>query len=88
MRKQYTVEPAYAGNQHVTLYRDGKPIDSDIVADYNLSGYLQSIENRGYEHAFDEDYYMRRLRVAEEHLREAQADLEMAQKHPLMKAKG
>lgn len=49
MKKQYTTKEAYEGNTKVTFYKDGSEVGYNVVADYNLSGYLEAKEEDGWE---------------------------------------
>lgn len=83
MPKQYITKPAYTGNTMVVLYENGRKVNSKIISDWALSGYLDRIEDEGYEKAFDEDYYLREYEKAKEALDQAIQNLEMARAHPL-----
>lgn len=51
--KQYVTEPAYEGNTGVYTYADGAVESYYIIADYELSGYLLGLQNRGYKECYD-----------------------------------
>ena len=55
MKKQYFYEEAYSGNYEVTLYEDGIIADSDIIAVYNLSGYIERIKDEGYSFGYPKE---------------------------------
>lgn len=48
MKKNYYYEEAYTGNYEVFMYEDGVLIDSEIIAAYNLGGYIERLEDGGY----------------------------------------
>jgi hypothetical protein len=49
--KQYAVVPAYMSNYHVVQCDNGKVVDYDIVAYYELDGYCRALERQGYAKA-------------------------------------
>lgn len=51
MKKQYTTEEAYNSHTKVTFYEDGSEVYYKVVADYNLSVYLEAKEEDGWEWA-------------------------------------
>lgn len=67
MKKQYVIAEAYSGNYSILQYIDGKFECSNIVADYELSGYILALENMGYEEA----YYEKECKLKIEYLEEA-----------------
>lgn len=85
MVKQYITKPAYTGNTTVVLYENCKEINSRIVSDYSLYGYLERLEEEGYERAYDEAYYLAKFKETEEAYYQAKEDLERARAHPLYK---
>ena len=54
---QYTLEEAYSGNTQINCYKDGKKINEHIVSNWALEGYLNCLDNEGYELAYDVDAY-------------------------------
>ena len=50
--KQYITFPAYTDNYHVVCVDDGKITNDKIVSYYNLPGYIEAIEDQGYEKAY------------------------------------
>ena len=50
---QYTLEEAYSGNTQINMYKDGELVNSVIESDWALSGYLNCLEDEGYEKAYD-----------------------------------
>lgn len=58
MKMQYSYEEVYSGNYEVTTYIDGCVEDSEIVAIYELSSYIERLEYTGYEFCYsDEEFY-------------------------------
>lgn len=66
------------------MYEDGILTNSKIVSDWNLLGYLDSIEDEGYEKAYDIRKYKNALKEAEERYNENKEALERAMKNPLI----
>lgn len=81
---QYTIEEAYTGNVSVYKFKDGKNVDHDIVSDYALEGYLQCLENEGYERVYDVDTYKQKWIEAKEIEEEAHKAYLNALCHPLV----
>ena len=83
---QYTIEEAYTDNVSVRKFRDGKEIYYNIVSLYALEGYVEWLENEGYERAYDVDIYKQKLEEAKEiEEEEAHKAYLNAFSHPLMK---
>lgn len=82
---QYTIEEAYTGNVSVCKFKDGKNVDYDIVSNYALEGYLDCLENEGYERAYDVDSYKQKWEEAKALEEEAHTAYINALCHPLMK---
>ena len=80
---QYIVKPAYTGNSSVITYTDGKIQDKAIIADYQVDGYVEALENLGYSRAYVVSYYEKKLKEAEEDLMYARQAYELAMQHPL-----
>lgn len=51
--KQYVISYAYIGNIEVSMYENGVLINSVVVADYDISGYVSCLQSQGYVEAFD-----------------------------------
>lgn len=81
--KQYVVSDAYADNYHVFLYEDGLLKDHEILAYYELDGYLEAIKKFGYEKSCYVPDYERKMQEAKEAYEYALSALEEAKKHPL-----
>jgi 5'-deoxynucleotidase YfbR-like HD superfamily hydrolase len=82
---QYTIEEAYTGNVSVCKFKDSKNIDHDIVSNYALEGYIECLENEGYERAYDVDSYKQKWEEAKKLEEEAHTAYINALCHPLMK---
>lgn len=82
---QYTIEEAYTDNISVCKFKDGKMIDDDIVSWYALEGYIECLENEGYERAYDVDSYKQKWEEAKKLEEEAHTAYINALCHPLMK---
>ena len=52
MNKRYFYKEAYIGNTEITLYKDGKAVDFDIISTYELDGYIRMLKNRGYSFGY------------------------------------
>lgn len=63
---QYTLEKAYSGNTRINMYKDGKLVNSIIESDWALSGYLNCLEDEGYEKAYDVEVYRKYWEEAKE----------------------
>ena len=66
MIKQYTVSVAYTGNDKVTKYIDGEPINYKIMSYWETDGYCHALENEGYSRAYDLDELLEELINAKE----------------------
>lgn len=55
MKKNYYYEEAYIGNYEVTCYEDGIIVDSEIVAYYELGGYIERLEDEGYTFGYPKE---------------------------------
>ena len=66
MIKQYTVSVAYTGNDKVTKYIDGEPINYKIMSYLETDGYCNALENEGYSRAYDLDELLEELINAKE----------------------
>lgn len=80
---QFTIEEAYSGNTTIKKYKDGTLIDEDIASDWALSGYINSLENEGYERAYDVNTYRIAFEDAKEAERIARERYIEALTHPL-----
>lgn len=81
---QYTIEEAYTDNVSVCKFKDGKNVDYDIVSNYALEGYLECLENEGYERAYDVDSYKQKWEEAKKLEKAAHTAYINALCHPLM----
>lgn len=70
--KQYTISPAYIGNDKVTRYIDGENVGYKIMSYWESHGYCKALEDEGYTKAYDLDELHKRIEEAEEELRQAQ----------------
>lgn len=59
MKKQYSYEEVYSGNYEVTTYIDGVAEDSEIVAVWELCGYIERLEDMGYEFCYSDAEFFR-----------------------------
>ena len=66
MIKQYTVSIAYTGNDKVTKYIDGEPINYKIMSYWETDGYCNALEDEGYIRAYDIDELLEELISAKE----------------------
>ena len=57
MKKQYSYEEVYSGNYEVTTYIDGVVEDSEIVAIWELGGYIERLEDMGYEFCYSDEEF-------------------------------
>lgn len=64
MIRQYIIKNAYKGNDEVITFENGNKTGSKIVAEYNIDGYCDALENMDYERAYDVDYYKAELEKA------------------------
>lgn len=84
--KQYVVSYAYIGNTKVSLYENGVLINSVIVADYDISGYVSCLQSQGYAEAFDVQKAQEELDAARDAYTRALEALEEAKASPLILA--
>lgn len=84
--KQYVVSYAYIGNTKVSLYENGVLINSVIVADYDISGYVSCLQSQGYAEAFDVQKAQEELDAARDAYTRALEALEEAKASPLVLA--
>lgn len=84
--KQYVVSYAYIGNTKVSLYENGVLINSVIVADYDISGYVSCLQSQGYAEAFDVQKAQEELDAARDAHTRALEALEEAKASPLILA--
>lgn len=84
--KQYVVSYAYIGNTKVSLYENGVLINSVIVADYDISGYISCLQSQGYVEAFDVQKAQEELDAARDAYTRALEALEEAKASPLVLA--
>lgn len=86
MIKQYTVSVAYTGNNKVTKYIDGEPINYKIMSYWETDGYCHALENEGYNRAYDLDELLEELINAKEAYELAQRRYNKAIPYKLIKA--
>lgn len=82
--KQYVVKEAYTGNYHVIEVVNGRIELNSIVAYYELSGYINSLKNRGYTEAYYVPEYEAAMKKAEEKYEFAKKEFEQAKENSLM----
>ena len=59
MKKQFSYELVYTDNYEVYTYVDGAVEGSEIVSYYELSGYIERLENEGYEFCYSDAEFAR-----------------------------
>ena len=59
MKKQYSYEMVYNDNYEVFTYIDGVVEDSEIVSVWELSGYIDRLEDEGYEFCYSDAEFAR-----------------------------
>lgn len=59
MKMQYSYEEVYSGNYEVTTYINGGIEDSEIVAVWELGGYIERLEDMGYELCYSDAEFCR-----------------------------
>lgn len=52
MKKQYTIEEAYADNTEITFYEDGSNVGSTILSNWEVVEYLKAKEEDGWQKAY------------------------------------
>lgn len=72
MTKQYTVGPAYIGNDEVTKYIDGETISYEVMPYWETDDYCNSLEGDGYSRAYDLNELLEELVSAKERYELAQ----------------
>lgn len=82
---QYTIEEAYTDNVSVHKFKDGKETDYNIISWYALEGYVECLEDEGYERAYDTILYKQRWEEAKKLEEEAHTAYINALCHPLVK---
>ena len=87
MVKQYTVENAYADNEKVSRYTDGKLEFYEVMSYCEVDGYCSTLESMGYTKAYDVQKYKKELDKAEEEYNWAAKRYSMAKENPLVKLK-
>ena len=85
MTKQYTVEPAYTGNDKVTKYVDGKKISYEVMSYWETEGYCDALESEGYTKAYDLDKLRENVEKAKDELRWAKQAYDEAVPFALIK---
>ena len=55
MKKNYYYEESCITNYEVKTYEDGVLVDSKIVPCYDLGGYIERLENKGYNFGYPEE---------------------------------
>ena len=86
--KQYVISYAYTGNTEVSMYESGVLINSVVVADYDISGYVSCLQSQGYVEAFDVQKAQEELDAARDVYTEALEALEKAKASPLVRREG
>lgn len=86
--KQYVISYAYTGNTEVSMYENGVLINSVVVADYDISGYVRCLQSQGYVEAFDVQKAQEELDAARDVYTEALEALEKAKASPLVRREG
>ena len=81
---QYTLEEAYSGNIEISQFENGKLISTAIESDWALEGYLNCLENEGYERAYNVDEYRKRWEETKRAEAQAHALYLEALTHPLI----
>lgn len=81
--RQYVVLQAYTDNYHVIQVVDGKILQDNIVAYYNLPGYTDALENHGYQKAYFVPEAKKALEVAKKEYLYAQSAYDTAVNAPL-----
>lgn len=76
--KQYVIMPAYTDNYHVIAADNGKVVSDDILAYYELDGYVHALESQGYEKAYFLPEAKREFEEAEREYLRAQESYERA----------
>ena len=82
--KQYTVEEASINNFAVCTYIDGVLYKRIFMSTCELEGCCRSIEQEGFERAFDVKNAKKRVQVAKYEYALALRDYEIAKKHALI----
>lgn len=82
---QYTLEEAYSGNTQINMYKNGELVNSVIESDWALSGYLNCLEDEGYEKAYDVEVYRKSWEEAKEAEDDARKAYFNASSKPLYK---
>jgi hypothetical protein len=59
MKMQYSYEEVYSDNYEVTRYVNGVVEDSEIVAVWELGGYIERLEDMGYEFCYSDEEFCR-----------------------------
>ena len=86
--KQYVISYAYTGNTEVSMYENGVLINSVVVADYDISGYVSCLQSQGYVEAFDVQKAQEELDAARDVYTEALEALEKAKASHLVRREG
>ena len=85
MIKQYTVQPAYTGNDKVTTYIDGISTGYSIMSYWETQGYCNHLEEDGYTKAYDLDELLEEIISAKEAYELAQRRYDEAVPYRLVK---
>lgn len=81
--KQYTIEEAYTDNTEIKMYEKGKLVNSEIVSNWKLYGYIERLLDDGYQQAYDVKKYEKAVQEAKEILMQAENELKMARANKL-----
>jgi hypothetical protein len=85
--RQYTIEEAYTDNTKIKMYEKGKLVNQKIVANWQLSFYLEILIDEGYQRAYDLKKYEKAVQEAKESLMQAEIELEKARANRLYSEK-
>ena len=86
--KQYVISHAYTGNIEVSMYENGVLINTVVVAEYDISGYVSCLQSQGYVEAFDVQKAQEDFDAARDTYTEALEALEKAKASPLVRREG
>lgn len=81
--KQYTVEPAYEGNDKVNIFENGEYKYCEIMSYWETEGYCNRLESEGYVKAYNLEDYKKAMDEAKEAYENACELYYMAKRSPL-----